>query len=64
MCLLDRQSFSKVDGVEAPYELPHIILDKIGQITYNPIHFFSQVPSVGKYFRGQIVSYHDLCEDG
>ncbi|CAI9761903.1 unnamed protein product [Fraxinus pennsylvanica] len=46
MCLLDRQSFSEVDEIQAPYELPSITLDEIGQITYNPLYFFSQIPSV------------------
>lgn len=61
---MDRQSFSEVDEIEAPYELPSFTFDEIGQITYKSLHLFNQIPSIGNYNMGQTVSYHDLCEDG
>lgn len=61
MCFRAKVSFGKL---EAPLELPLFILDEIGHITHNPLGLLAQMPTIANYFRGQVVSYHDHCEDG
>ena len=61
MCLRARVSFVEL---EAPFELPLFILDEIGHISLSPLCLSSQMPTIANYIKGQVMSNHDLCEDG
>lgn len=61
MCLRAKSCF--VEG-EAPFELTLLILDETGHLTSSPFYLSSQMFNVAKYIKGQVVSYHDLSEDG
>lgn len=64
MCLTAERSLSEVYEVRAPIEHSSFILDEIGHINYSPFQFSGELLTMAKYFRAQVISYDDLCEDG
>jgi hypothetical protein len=63
MCLQAKKSFPE-PNFELPLKLSSHVLDEIGKIVDNPLGISHGMTIVAAYFRGQIISYHDLCEDG
>lgn len=64
MCLPVKKSFCEFDEVRAQFEPSSDTLDETVKVIFSLLGFTYQIPTVAKYFGGQVVSYHDLCEDG
>ncbi|KAF8402516.1 hypothetical protein HHK36_010601 [Tetracentron sinense] len=64
MCVNADNSFSNVDEVVAPFELPFFVLDEIGHITYSTSLLCAQMLNRIVSYRNPVVLKHDLCEDG
>nr|GMC88484.1 hypothetical protein Iba_chr04eCG10520 [Ipomoea batatas] len=64
MCFPVKKSFCEFDEVRALFEPSSGKLDETVKVIFGRLGFTYQIPTVAKYFGGQVVSYHDLCEDG
>lgn len=64
MCIRVERSFSNVNEVKTPIDMSSFMFDEIGLANSTPFEFDSIMPVVAIYFRGQTISYQDLCEDG
>lgn len=65
MCLQPKRSVSEAYGYEVSLEPSSVLLDELGQIDRRiSIQPSGIVATVAKYFKGQVISYHDLSEDG
>lgn len=61
MCLNARKSFSEVLEIEALFKLS-FLLDEVAPVVSS--RFSHQMSNPARYFQGQIVSYHNISEDG